>query len=162
MVIAGVIVVAVAAALLIVVTRPSHDAVSSHRASAAEQPGVSVRRTRLGPVLVNAQSHTLYLFVKDVHPVSTCYGSCARVWPPAFVSGPVRAGGGVLAEKLAITTRRDGRRQLVYNGHPLYAMSGDARPGDTAGEGFLGTWFAVSPAGERVVQPGVSTSPGDY
>ena len=38
-------------------------------------------------------------------------------------------------------------------------MSGDTRPGDTVGEGFLGTWFVVSPAGDRIVEPGAKAPP---
>jgi predicted lipoprotein with Yx(FWY)xxD motif len=49
------------------------------------------------------------------------------------------------------TTRRaDGRLQLVYNGHPLYALTADTRPDQIGGQGFLGTWHAVSPAGHQV------------
>jgi predicted lipoprotein with Yx(FWY)xxD motif len=71
-----------------------------------------------------------------------------------------RVGSGVSAAKLTTTTRRDHRLQLVYNGHPLYAMTGDTRPGQTAGEGFLGTWFVVSPDGHEIVAPGTAPSNG--
>jgi predicted lipoprotein with Yx(FWY)xxD motif len=115
-------------------------------------------RTKLGPILVNRRRHTLYLFLADRHGRSTCYGGCARVWPPAIVSSRPRVGPGVLAAKVTTTTRRDHRLQLVYNGHPLYAMSADTRPGEIEGEGFLGAWFVVSPAGHRIATPGASLS----
>ncbi len=51
--------------------------------------------------------------------------------------------------RLAKLRRPDHRRQLVYNGHPLYAMSADTREGEAEGLGFVGTWFVVSPAGHR-------------
>lgn len=152
-------VVVAAAVLLVALPRSRHRDVERHRASATERPALRVARTRLGPILVNAEGRTLYLFVKDAHQRSTCYDGCARVWPPALASGPLRAGRGVQAAKLTTTTRRDNRRQLVYNGHPLYAMSGDTHPGDTVGEGFLGTWFVVSPAGRRIVEPGAKAPP---
>ena len=41
-------------------------------------------------------------------------------------------------------------RQLVYNGHPLYTLTADVRPGQINGEGFLGTWYVISPAGKRI------------
>jgi hypothetical protein len=46
--------------------------------------------------------------------------------------------------------RRDHTRQLVYNGHPLYTLVADARPGDVRGQGYGGTWFVVSPSGRQI------------
>jgi predicted lipoprotein with Yx(FWY)xxD motif len=117
-----------------------------HRA----EPDLRVARTKLGPILVNAQGHTVYLFREDHDGRSTCSGSCARVWPPAIVTHAPRAGAGIDATKLTTTRRADNAQQLVYNGHPLYAMVADARPGQTQGQGFLGTWFVVSPAGKQI------------
>lgn len=67
-------------------------------------------------------------------------------------------GPGVAAGKLTTTRRTDHERQLVYNGHPLYAMSADKRPGEMAGQGFLGTWFVVSPAGRGIGKPRTSAA----
>src|SRR3954453_6174527 len=41
-------------------------------------------------------------------------------------------------------------RQLIYNGHPLYTLTADTRPGQIRGQGFLGAWYVVSPAGHQV------------
>ena len=41
----------------------------------------------LGKVLVNGHGQTLYLFEKDKHGKSACYGQCATFWPPAFTTG---------------------------------------------------------------------------
>ena len=114
------------------------------------EPDVRVARTKLGRILVNAQGHTVYLFREDHGGRSTCSGGCARVWPPAIVTHAPRAGAGIDAAKLTTTRRADNAQQLVYNGHPLYAMVADARPGQTQGQGFLGTWFVVSPAGKQI------------
>ena len=49
--------------------------------------------------------------------------------------------------------RGDGTRQVTYAGHPLYVFSGDARRGQTNGEGltdFGAGWYAVSPAGKKI------------
>jgi predicted lipoprotein with Yx(FWY)xxD motif len=162
-VVAGVTAAVVAVAVLVVaLTRSPRGDVKRHPAGATDRAALHVARTRLGPTIVNAQGRTLYLFVKDGVRRSVCYGGCARVWPPALASGPLRAGRGVEAAKLTTTIRRDHSRQLVYNGHPLYAMSGDSRPGDTVGEGFLGTWFAVSPAGNRIIERGAKAPPAGY
>jgi predicted lipoprotein with Yx(FWY)xxD motif len=147
-------------ALVVLLTGSSATKRTRDKASLDDGQALRVGRTELGPILVNGQGHTLYLFLKDRHGKSTCYGGCARVWPPALASGASRVGPGVAAGKLTTTTRKDHKRQLVYNGHPLYAMSADTRPGEMEGQGFLGTWFVVSPAGRRIGEPGAST--GEY
>jgi predicted lipoprotein with Yx(FWY)xxD motif len=43
---------------------------------------ISLRNTKLGPILMNSRGHTLYLFLKDRNGKSACSGSCARFWPP--------------------------------------------------------------------------------
>jgi predicted lipoprotein with Yx(FWY)xxD motif len=152
---------AVAAAVFtLVVLLTGSSATKRQRDHVGDGQAVRVARTKLGPILVNGQGRTLYLFLKDRHGKSTCYGGCARVWPPALALGAPRVGPGVAAEKLTTTRRTDHKRQLVYNGHPLYAMSADTRPGELEGQGFLGTWFVVSPAGRRIGEPGASA--GEY
>lgn len=120
--------------------------------SAARAPAVKLRNTRLGRIVVDAQGRTLYLFLEDTGGRSSCYDGCARVWPPALTSDATpTAGPGLIARKLTTVARRRSRqRQLVYNGHPLYTVDSDAKPGDTTGQGVFNTWFAVSPAGKQV------------
>ena len=150
---ASLVTAAVAALLIVLVTRSTSRSASSRpRASAADGPALSVARTKLGRIVVDGRGRTLYLFMADRHGRSTCYDACARVWPPAIVSGRPRVGPGLAVAKVSTTLRRDHRRQLVYNGHPLYAMDADRRPGDIKGQGFLGAWFAVSSAGRKVGQ----------
>jgi predicted lipoprotein with Yx(FWY)xxD motif len=130
------------------------------RATADRAPTVTVRRTRLGRILVTPKGRTLYLFLEDGRR-SSCFGSCARVWPPLLVSGRPRAGAGVDAGKLTTTRRRHSRlRQAVYAGHPLYTTVADERAGQTEGQGFLGTWFVISPSGRQVGK--ASASAGGY
>jgi predicted lipoprotein with Yx(FWY)xxD motif len=47
--------------------------------------------------------------------------------------------------KLGTVRRPEGTVQVTYRGRPLYAFSGDRKPGQTKGEGFkdVGTWHAV-------------------
>jgi predicted lipoprotein with Yx(FWY)xxD motif len=149
-----------AAALTLVVLLTGSSATKRQRDHVRDGQAVWVARTKVGRILVNGQRRTLYLFLKDRHGRSTCYGGCARVWPPAIASGTPRVGPGVAAAKLATTRRKDHTRQLVYNGHPLYTMSADTRPGEMAGQGFLGTWFVVSPRGRMIGSPG--SAPGEY
>jgi predicted lipoprotein with Yx(FWY)xxD motif len=71
-----------------------------------------------------------------------------------------RLGTGISRRKLSTTRRADGKRQLVYNGHPLYGLTADTRPGQIGGQGFLGTWYAISPAGHPVGSRG--SPPASY
>lgn len=159
------VVIAVAAVVAALTTALVLSRSSTHKTrgtTAARDAGLSVRvaDTRLGNILVDGEGHTLYLYVKDRETKSACRGSCAKVWPPAIVSGTPRAGPGVAADKLTTTRRPDHRRQIVYNGHPLYTLTADVRPGDINGEGFLGTWYVISATGRRIGKLNPSSSSG--
>ena len=43
---------------------------------------VVVEHDRLGSMLTDAASRSLYLLARDRRGVSTCTGLCARIWPP--------------------------------------------------------------------------------
>jgi predicted lipoprotein with Yx(FWY)xxD motif len=130
-------------------------------AATAANTRVNVRTTSLGKILTTAQGRTLYLFAPDKPGKSTCYGSCAHYWPPLLSTGKPTAGTGVKASLLGMTTRKDGKRQVTYNGHPLYTYVGDSAAGKTSGEGLNlsgGLWWVVSPAGKAVKT--TTSSPG--
>ena len=147
----AVVTIAAAAVAVIALTRSSTTTAPRAAAhAAASEPSVRVAKTKLGRILVNGQGRTLYLYMKDRGTKSACSRRCSQVWPPATVSGAPTAGPGVAAAKLKTTPDADNRRQLVYNGHPLYTLSADVRPGQINGEGFLGTWYVISAAGNRI------------
>ena len=107
----------------------------------------------LGKILVNGHAQTLYLFEKDRHGKSACYGPCAKFWPPALTTGKPHAGSGVKASLLGTTKRRDGKMQVTYNGHPLYAYAGDQKAGQANGEGsraFGAEWYVMNAQGKKV------------
>jgi predicted lipoprotein with Yx(FWY)xxD motif len=121
---------------------------------------VGVANVGLGKILVNSRGRTLYLFQKDSGATSACSGRCALDWPPLRASGRPTLGSGADSSLVGTTTRSDGKPQVTYSGHPLYLFSGDATAGDTNGEGasaFGGLWYAVSPAGNKVVATTPST-----
>jgi hypothetical protein len=61
----------------------------------------------------------------------------------------------VHASLLGLTKRTNGKRQVTYAGHPLYAFIADKKPGQTNGEGvtnFGAAWDAVAASG-RAIEP---------
>jgi predicted lipoprotein with Yx(FWY)xxD motif len=118
---------------------------------------VSTAKTKLGRILVNSRGHTLYMLSKDRNGKSACNGQCAKFWPPLIARGKVQVAAGAKASLIRRTKRADGRMQVTYNHHPLYTFVKDTKKGQTNGEGltaFGGKWYAISPAGKRVVSSG--------
>jgi predicted lipoprotein with Yx(FWY)xxD motif len=116
----------------------------------------------LGEILVDSKGRTLYLFAKDTGPMSTCSGACSIDWPPVTTTGKPTAGGGLTASLVGTTTRSDGKKQVTYNGHPLYLYEADQNAGDTNGQGvdaFGAKWYAVSPQGDTVTAMGAGSGP---
>jgi predicted lipoprotein with Yx(FWY)xxD motif len=130
-------------------------ATASPEATSSRAATVKVADSDLGRILVDSHGRTLYLFKKDTGTKSACYGQCAEFWPPLRPGGKPKAGRGARASMIGTTKRRDGSRQVTYNGHPLYGFAQDTKPGDTNGEGvkaFGARWWAVSPAGTQVIR----------
>lgn len=114
---------------------------------------LKLRNTRFGRILVDGKGRALYLFTREPSTRSRCYGQCAVAWPPFYARGQLRAGSGLDADKLASSRRRDGRRIVTYNGHPLYYYISDTRPGQVTCQDvveFGGTWLVVNPEGNAV------------
>ncbi len=114
----------------------------------------------LGPVLVDGQGITLYLYATDHRGTpSRCYGICAVQWPPLTlptgVAAPV-AGPGIEPGLLGTAPRTDGTTQITYHGWPLYLWPPDRRPGQATGQGLTnagGRWYVVDTAGNPVTTP---------
>jgi predicted lipoprotein with Yx(FWY)xxD motif len=115
----------------------------------------------LNPIVHDGAGFTLYRFDKDVASPSesNCDAACAT-WPPVLVRPGSRIFvNGVPASKIGVLRRTDGTRQVTIGGWPVYRFSKDTGPGQTNGEGVGGTWFAVSPQGQKVLPPVAPTSP---
>jgi predicted lipoprotein with Yx(FWY)xxD motif len=114
----------------------------------------------LGPVLVDGQGLTLYLYETDRRGApSHCYNICAVQWPPdtlpAGVAAPV-AGPGVQPALLGTSPRADGTTQITYNGWPLYFWPPDKTPGKATGQALTnagGRWYVLDPSGTAVTTP---------
>ena len=111
---------------------------------AAVAPLVSVSANpQLGQILVGRNGMTLYVFLNDQINKSTCYGTCASIWPPLIYAGSENLSG--LPGDLGTIARTDGSMQVTYNGMPLYYFAKDKNPGDILGQYFLNIWFVAKP-----------------
>jgi outer membrane protein assembly factor BamB/predicted lipoprotein with Yx(FWY)xxD motif len=122
------------------------------------KPGVQISTRTipgLGPVLVNARGRTLYLFAPDNDRKVTCVGTCAQVWPPAFLPNgekPV-ASGQVKQALLGSDPDPAGGRVVTYAGWPLYTFVSDTAPGAATGQALNlngGLWYVLSPTGKVI------------
>lgn len=106
----------------------------------------------LGKVIVDSKGFTLYDFHKDKGGKPSCYGSCAKVWPPLTTDGEPRTSEGAMTSQLGTVKRSDGTVQVTYAGHPLYTYVTDKKPGDAKGndiDSFGAEWYALQPSGEE-------------
>ena len=144
-------------------TAASPEATNTGAAEATATTGVPVtgeatinvsESTEFGPILVDGEGLSLYLFTNDTQDgeSSNCNDECAVEWPPLLTQGSPVAGEGVDSTLLGTITREDGSMQVTYNGWPLYYFDEDTAPGDTNGQGMEGVWFLVTPTGEAVQQ----------
>ena len=136
---------------------PYGSAAAASARSATGATRVGVARSQLGRIVVDGKGRTLYLFEKDKHRRSACYGECATFWPPLLTHGKPVARPGLKQSLLGTTRRANGSQQVTYAGHPLYRFSLDTKPGQTKGEGlndFGAGWDVLSPAGKKIESDG--------
>ena len=112
---------------------------------------IRVRASEFGRMLFDSNHQAIYIFERDRNGRSTCYGECARAWPPVFTHGAPVAGMGVRKRLLGTVKRRDGRRQVTYAGKPLYFYAHEG-PGQVLCHNVDlngGLWWVVGPDGKR-------------
>jgi predicted lipoprotein with Yx(FWY)xxD motif len=150
-------------------TGASAPAASSAPSSTSASSGtVDLAKGGLGPILIDAQGRTLYLWQADTGARSTCTGACASAWPPLVTTGKPTAGSGVRNSLLGTTERANGTKQVTYDGHPLYRFAGDTASRQTNGQGSTGfgaPWYVLSPRGTPLTGATASTggsSPTGY
>jgi predicted lipoprotein with Yx(FWY)xxD motif len=106
----------------------------------------------VGPIVVDAKGFAVYDFHKDKGTTSSCYGACAKVWPPVLTTGDPQVGEGATASLLGTSKRKDGTTQVTYAGHPLYTYSADKKPGEANGndiDSFGAEWYALQGSGKE-------------
>ena len=124
---------------------------------------LSVSKTKLGKILVDSKGRTLYELGADTKNKSTCAGACAMNWPPSIAPKKPTFGAGVSKSKLKVIKRADGKKQLSYNGHPLYTFIADTKKGDTNGQGinaFGGIWYVLDGKGKIITGAGATGTTG--
>ena len=120
---------------------------------------LTLRSSEYGKVVSDARHRVLYMFAADHGPTSTCYGECAKAWPPLLAKDTPTADKGLNAELLGTTKRKDGSDQVTYDGHPLYYYVGDR------GEHIMcqrakmhgGFWYVVNADGTANMAEGQGT-----
>lgn len=136
----------------------------------AKTVALTIKDTKIGPVLTDAKGDTLYWYAKDTKDgPSTCTGACLAAWP-AVLGQAVAAPGIKFAGQLGDVTDAGGAIQATYNGYPLYTYQADRAPGQTTGNGAGGVWHAITgstltAAAGRMSSPPASkavTSSGGY
>lgn len=114
----------------------------------------STNSPSLGEFLTGRDGMTLYVFTNDAADVSNCSGTCATNWPPLTVAaGTVVQGPADATGVFGTIARSDGTMQVTYEHMPLYYYGGDAKAGDTTGQGVGGLWYVA------LVSPATSSSP---
>src|SRR3712207_1299510 len=101
-------------------------------------------------MLFDSKDQAIYVFERDSRQRTVCYGECAEAWPPVYAGGAPVAGEGVNSELLGTVERRDGRRQVTYDGRPLYYYAHE-RPGEVRCHNVDlngGLWWVVGADGD--------------
>lgn len=131
-------------------------------AASAADPAPTVRivlQEGRGPLVGDGDARYLYAFSKDRRAgggssaaESRCDQPCTSAWPPYTVDGPVVAGEGIPPGRVGTIERPDGKRQVTYDGWPLYRYHQDgngSRPQGHRLKQFDGDWFLLRPDGGK-------------
>ena len=106
----------------------------------------------LGPVLVNSQGRTLYVFAPDKHARVTCVSACAVVWPPVKLAAGAKPLAGAQVKQTLLGSDPDpaGGKVVTYAGWPLYTYVTDTAAGSARGQSLNlngGLWYVIAPSG---------------
>ena len=116
---------------------------------------------KLGAILANGDGLTLYVFTQDSAGKSVCNDACAATWPPLEAGSAPEVEGAT--GDFSLITRADGKKQVAFNGRPLYRYAADKAAGDASGQGVGGVWFAAKANGDppaAAASPAAGSTPG--
>jgi predicted lipoprotein with Yx(FWY)xxD motif len=143
---------------------PAAAGTSAAPANAATVVGVKVRDdATLGKVVTDWKGWTLYRFEKDTPKPSksNCEADCLAKWPYVPYVENMKIDG-VEQKLIGKVTRADGALQLTINSWPAYRYTGDAKIGETKGQGVGGVWFAFTPEGKKAQAVAADSGNGGY
>lgn len=141
-------------------TTTSSAATTTQSVAAKSAPSVVIATYKTpedGTLIAGANNRTLYVLTADEkstsahEKLSTCYGGCAAVWPPVLASGTPAVAGKANASLLGLSTRREGSKQVTYNGLPLYYYAADTKAGQATGNHLkdsFGLWVGILASGK--------------
>jgi len=113
----------------------------------------AVQSGPLGVVATDGAGRLIYRSDNDSAnpPTSSCTGGCAETWHPLVVtSGQQPELNGIDKARVGTLTRPDATVQLTLGGWPLYLnRDDDGQLASTGANGADGTWFAVTPTGDK-------------
>jgi len=117
----------------------------------ADGTKIKLRSSDYGRMLFGPGRQAIYIFENDEKNKPRCYGECAKDWPPVLTKGAPVAGEGVRKRLLGRTTRRNGKKQVTYDGKPLYYYAHEGPDEVLCHDVFLngGYWWAVGRDGKR-------------
>lgn len=109
--------------------------------------GTGVSKTE--PIVVSSRGFALYTLSGDSkkHPKCTKANGCFEFWPPLKVSSAKKLSKQAGIKGKLSVWKRDGFKQVLLAGHPLYMFSGDSHKGVATGQGiktFHGTWSVIA------------------
>jgi predicted lipoprotein with Yx(FWY)xxD motif len=112
---------------------------------------LTLRGSDYGRMLWGPERQAVYIFDRDEPGEPTCYGKCARAWPPVLTRQKPVAGRGVREALLGTTRRRKGKKQVTYGGKPLYYYAHEGPREVLCHDVFLngGYWYVVGRDGKR-------------
>jgi predicted lipoprotein with Yx(FWY)xxD motif len=162
------ILIALAAAALTACGSSTEQAQKPAAASSGTAQTVALAKVSgVGQVLVDSKGFALYSPKQDSSRMIRCTGSCTSIWVPLTVKGSPSADSSV-AGKLGTVMRPDGRKQVTFDGKPLYTFVEDSSPktvnGNGASDQFGGVHFnwKVASVGTTTPKPSSGGSGGGY
>jgi predicted lipoprotein with Yx(FWY)xxD motif len=115
---------------------------------------VTIQTSDLGPVLADANGHTLYTVPPagnwnfDTMKKDTCGDEClATYWRPVLLGANEPAPQG----NWSTIAREDGSKQLSYNGYGVYTFVNDKKPGDVLQGEHYGSGIVTQSLGFRAI-----------
>jgi predicted lipoprotein with Yx(FWY)xxD motif len=100
---------------------PDRDStLAAEKSRPASGATIKTAPSQFGKVLFSGSDRAIYYFDKESTSKPECYGECARAWPPVLTKGKPQAAGRVKQGLLGTRKRANGKRQVTYDGHPLY------------------------------------------